>query len=252
MGLQARFRKQVDGFDLDIAFRMEAELAVIFGPSGAGKSMTLRLIAGLLKPDAGYLKLNDTILYDSACQINLAAQNRGLGYVFQNHSLFPHMTVCKNIMFGAKGFPAETQREMARSLMTAFRLEGLEHKYPNEISGGQQQRVAFARAIIKQPQALLLDEPFSALDTPTRVNMRECLREVMKRLQIPIILVTHDIFEACAMADKMLIYLKGRIIQEGMPADILRNPATKEVAALTSVEHYRPLMMALYRSERER
>src|SRR5512136_113649 len=113
MGLQARFRKQVDGFDLDIAFRMEDEFAVIFGPSGAGKSMTLRLIAGLLKPDVGYLKLNDAVLYDSACQINLAAQNRGLGYVFQNHSLFPHMTILKNIMFGAKGFPVETQREMA-------------------------------------------------------------------------------------------------------------------------------------------
>lgn len=243
MGLDVQLRKQVDGFSLELAFQMEAELVVLFGPSGSGKSMTLRLIAGLLKPDAGHVKLNDTILYDSARQIQLATQHRALGYLFQNHSLFPHMTVLKNIMFGAKGFAKHQQHDMARALITTFNLAGLEHKYPHEISGGQQQRVAFARAIIKHPQALLLDEPFSALDTPMRVNMRECLKKVMKQLHIPIILVTHDLFEACAMADTMLVYAGGRIVQAGSPVDILKRPVTPDVAALVDTDHYRSRLM---------
>lgn len=244
MGLEVQLRKQVEGFDLEITFQMRNELVVLFGPSGAGKSMTLRLIAGLLTPDAGYVKLNDTILYDSARLIHIATQHRALGYLFQNHSLFPHMTVLKNIMFGAKGFAKDQQHDMARTLMTTFNLEGLEHKYPYEISGGQQQRVAFARAIIRHPQALLLDEPFSALDTPMRVNMRECLKKAMKQLQIPIILVTHDLFEACTMADTMLVYTSGRIVQAGSPDDILKHPATQDVAALINIEHYRSFLMS--------
>lgn len=243
MGLDVQLRKQVDGFHLELAFQMKDELVVFFGPSGSGKSMTLRLIAGLLKPDAGYIKLNNSVLYDSARRIQIATQHRALGFLFQNHSLFPHMTVLKNIIFGAKGFAKNRQYDMARTLIAMFNLEGLEHKYPHEISGGQQQRVAFARAIIRHPQALLLDEPFSALDTPMRVNMRECLKKVMKQLHIPIILVTHDLFEAYTMADTMLVYAGGRIVQAGSPDDVLKHPATPDVAALMNIEHYRSFLM---------
>lgn len=238
MSLVAKFKKKWDGFDLDVAFQIDAGLTVLFGPSGAGKTTTLRLIAGLLSPDEGRLSLNGTTLFDSAGGINIAAQHRFLGYVFQMHALFPHMDVLKNILFGAKGLPVRMQRESAQRLIATLRLEGLEHKYPHEISGGQKQRVAFARAIIRKPQALLLDEPFSSLDTITRVKMRVCLKNIMEDLHIPVILVTHDIFEACHMADRMLIYSAGKIVQEGVPAHILKEPATEEVAALTSFTYY--------------
>ena len=238
MGLTAAFKKQWDRFDLDVAFQIDEGLTVLFGPSGAGKTITLRLIAGLLPPDDGHLALNGTTLYNPAGGINIAAQHRFFGYVCQKHALFPHMTVLKNIMFGAKDFPEPRRRESTRELIATLRLDGLEQKHPHEISGGQQQRVAFARAIIRKPRALLLDEPFSSLDTITRVKMRACLRNVMKDLHIPVIMVTHDLFEACHMADKMLIYSAGRIVQEGAPADIVREPATEEVAALTSFAYY--------------
>lgn len=238
MSLAATFKKQWDRFNLDIAFQIDEGLTVLFGPSGAGKTTTLRLVAGLLPPDDGHLTLNGTILYDPARGIEVTAQHRFFGYVCQKHALFPHMTVLKNIMFGAKDLPERLRQESARELIATLRLEGLEHKHPREISGGQQQRVAFARAIIRKPQALLLDEPFSSLDTITRVKMRACLKTIMKDLHIPVIMVTHDIFEACHMADRMLIYSAGRIVQEGTPADIIRQPATEEVAALTSFTYF--------------
>ena len=242
MSLAAAFKKQWDKFDLDIAFEIEEGLTVLFGPSGAGKTTTLRLVAGLLPPDDGHFTLNGTILFDAARSINIAAQHRFFGYVCQKHALFPHMTVIKNIMFGAKDLPAQLGRESAQELVATLRLEGLEQKYPHEISGGQQQRAAFARAIIRKPRALLLDEPFSSLDTITRVKMRACLKNVMKDLHIPVIMVTHDIFEACHMADRMLIYSAGRIVQKGAPADIIREPATEEVAALTNFAYYQTVI----------
>ena len=241
MSLVAAFKKQWDRFDLDITVQIDEGFTVLFGPSGAGKTTTLRLIAGLLPPDDGHLTLNNTILFDAARGIHVAAQHRFMGYVCQKHALFPHMTVLKNIMFGAKDLPEHRRRESAQELIASLRLEGLEQKHPHEISGGQQQRVAFARAIIRKPRALLLDEPFSSLDTITRVKMRACLKNIMKDLHIPVIMVTHDIFEACHMADKMLIYSAGRIVQEGAPADIIREPATEEVAALTSFAYYKTI-----------
>lgn len=242
MGIEAAYTKQWDRFNLDIAFRIDEGLTVLFGPSGAGKTTTLRLVAGLLAPDNGHLTLNGATLYNPAQGINVAARHRQFGYVCQKHALFPHLTVVKNIMFGAKDLPASLRLERAKELIATLRLEGLEQKHPQEISGGQQQRVAFARAIIRKPRALLLDEPFSSLDTITRVKMRACLKNVMKELHIPVLMVTHDIFEACHMADRMLIYSAGRIVQEGAPADIIREPATEEVAALTSFSYYKTLV----------
>ena len=238
MSLTGTFKKKWDKFDLDITFMIGEGLTVLFGPSGSGKTTTLRLIAGLLPPDEGKLALNGNTLYNPVCNINIPAQHRLFGYVCQKHSLFPHMTVMKNIMFGAKDLPKPHRRKRAHELIAMLRLEGLEGKYPHEISGGQQQRVAFARAIIRKPQVLLLDEPFSSLDTITRVKMRACLKNIMKDLHIPVIMVTHDIFEACDMADNMLIYSAGRIIQEGAPAYIIREPATEEVEALTMFPSY--------------
>lgn len=217
MSLNAKFIKIFSGFNLDFEISMENEIVVLFGPSGAGKSVTLKLIAGLLKPDDGFLNLEKRELYNHSSRINIKPQERNVGYVFQNHSLFPHMTVWQNIFFGAKGINRNEATLQTADMIKTFNLEGFENKYPNEISGGQQQRAALARSLIKKPLALLLDEPFSAVDNPLRRKMRLCLKNVMRKFCIPIILVTHDSHEALAMADRILIFQNGKITKKIKP-----------------------------------
>jgi len=224
MGLSIRLVKRVDGFTLDTAWEMDNEIFVLFGHSGAGKSMTLQLIAGLMEPDEGLIRSGEKVFFDSVAKINLPPQQRSLGYVFQDLALFPHMTVQGNISYGLKA-PGKPEREKkVKEMIGLFHLEGLERKYPSEISGGQKQRVALARALVGNPQALILDEPFSALDIVLRLEMRQLLKDIRRRFHTPIILVTHDIFEANALADKVAIYSAGRIIQVGSPLEIFHKP----------------------------
>lgn len=232
MGMSVALRKEVKGFSLEVEWEIGDELAVLFGYSGAGKSMTLQAISGLLEPDEGTIRINGTVCFDSAAKINVPAQLRSCGYVFQHLALFPHMTVEDNIRYGASGLKKGEGEEALNKMMSAFRLNGLEHHLPSEISGGQKQRVALARALIRKPDLLLLDEPFSALDSPVRAEMRKILREIRREFTIPIILVTHDMFEAYTMADRMIIYSGGRIVQTGAPSEILRNPLSTDVEAL--------------------
>ena len=232
MGLSLKLHKQVNGFKLDVEWAMENELAVLFGFSGAGKSMTLQLIAGLIRPDEGWIYSGNRTLFDSRSGINLAPQARSIGYVFQNLALFPHMTVKRNILYGAGGIRTETKDEQVRKMMETFHLVGLESRYPSEISGGQQQRVALARALIRRPDLILLDEPFSALDNPLRLEMQKFLKEVRKEFNIPLLLVTHDLSEAFSLADKIIVYSRGRIAQIGPPKDISLNPVDAEVKSL--------------------
>ncbi|MBI5141779.1 MAG: ATP-binding cassette domain-containing protein [Nitrospirae bacterium] len=220
MGLQVSLQKKLNGFNLDIGWEIRNELAVLFGFSGAGKSMTLQLIAGLMRPDNGRVSLDDTIYYDSVTNTDFPANKRPFGYVFQNLALFPHMTVIGNILYGAPSAQKHEKMNHALEMIRAFRLAGLEGRYPHEISGGQKQRVAVARALMRRPRALLLDEPFSALDRPLRIEMRGFLREVRDEFNIPVILVTHDFEEASAIADKVIIYEHGRIAQTGTPEEI--------------------------------
>lgn len=183
-------------FGLDVAFRSEAQRLVLFGPSGAGKSLTLNAIAGLLRPDAGRVRVGDTMLFDAARNIDLPAEQRSLGYVFQEYALFPHLTVRQNVAFSArKGWrnpsrdivDAEVERWLA-----ALGLSGLAGRYPDQLSGGQRQRAALARALVSAPRALLLDEPFAALDAPLRRRLRAELVELQARIAIPMLLITHD------------------------------------------------------------
>lgn len=232
MGLSLKLRKQLNGFVLDVEWDTNNELSVLFGFSGAGKSMTLQLMAGLLKPDEGWIHSGDRILFDSRSGINLAPQERSIGYVFQNLALFPHMTVQGNISFGVGDLKKEQREERIREMIAAFHLEGLEARFPAEISGGQQQRVALARALIRRPGLLLLDEPFSALDNPLRREMQKFLREIRDEFNIPVILVTHDVAEAYAVADKIIVYSRGRIVQTGSPLEVERNPVNDAVKIL--------------------
>jgi len=231
--LSAHLVKRLPGFALDVELEVGAGITVLFGPSGAGKSLTLRMLAGLLPPDDGHVTLDGLDLYrGTAPRLALPPQRRHLGVVFQNHSLFPHMTVRQNIAFGARTLTNAERDERVAGLVKQFRLEGLEDRSPAHISGGQRQRVALARAIVGRPRALLLDEPFSSLDHPMRIVLRECLGEAMRHLDVPVLLVTHDLEEACALADTMLVLAAGRVVQQGTPQQVITRPLNETVAAL--------------------
>lgn len=232
MGLSLNLRKQVNGFKLDVEWAMDNELSVLFGYSGAGKSMTLQLLAGLMQPDEGWIQADDQFLFDSRSNTNLPPQARSIGYVFQNLALFPHMTVKENIFYGATGLRKEQREKRCREMLSGFHLVGLEERLPSEISGGQQQRVALARALIRRPGLLLLDEPFSALDLPLRREMQQFLKEIRDEFNIPVILVTHDLSEAFSVADRIIIYSQGRVVQTGSPLEVHRDPVNGEVKTL--------------------
>lgn len=234
MGFSVRLKKKVNGFSLDVAWETGNELVVLFGYSGAGKSMTFQMIAGLMEPDEGIIRLNEKIFFSRSAGTNLTPQKRSLGYVFQDLALFPHMTVRENILYGAQGIEKKTRDRELREMLCAFHISGLAGKFPGEISGGQKQRVAIARALIRRPDALLLDEPFSALDNPVRTEMRRLLKEIRSEFNIPIMLITHDVFEAYSVADRIIVYSGGRIAQTGSPLEVFHNPASFDVEALVN------------------
>ena len=233
-GLQVRLKKKTKGFMLDVGWQVETELVVLFGFSGAGKSMTLQLISGLMKPDEGSVSLGDTTYFNSSAGIDCSPQERPFGYVFQDLALFPHMTVIKNILYGGTRLAKNERAQRAQQMIHEFKLSGLEHKFPSEISGGQKQRVALARALIRRPDLLLLDEPFTALDRPLRLEMRNFLRAVREEFNIPVVLVTHDFEEALSIGEKVIVYEEGRIAQVGSPHAVRSNPANAYVSALVA------------------
>jgi len=238
-GLDVNVEKRLDGFDLKVHFSVPPGLSVFFGDSGAGKSLTLRMIAGLMRPDRGRITLDDRVLYDRAERIHVHPRSRRLGFIFQQKSLFPHLTVLENILFGGRGLPKAERLTQARALADKLRLDNLTDKDPTEISGGQKQRVAIARTLMMRPAAMLLDEPFSALDLLNRKHMRDCLVEVMRGLAIPVILVTHDLVEALTLADGLIILSEGQVLQHAPPEEVVAHPANDHVAALVDPENLR-------------
>lgn len=205
----------------------KGKLIGLLGPSGSGKTTILRMIAGLETPDSG------DIIIDGVRVNDLAASKRGIGFVFQNYSLFRYMTVYDNIAFGLRVQKADKKKidERVRELIKLIGLEGLEKRYPSQLSGGQRQRVAFARALAPNPQLLLLDEPFAAIDAKVRKELRSWLREMIEKLGVTSIFVTHDQDEAIEVADEIIITNKGRIEQTGTPIEIYHNPKTAFTAS---------------------
>jgi molybdate transport system ATP-binding protein len=202
-------------FTLEAAFSSEEQSVVLFGPSGAGKTLTLQSIAGLVTPDAGRIVLRDRVLYDSTRGINVPCRDRGIGYLFQDYALFPHLTVLENVGSGLRtAWPWRLSKE-AKHRVLAF-LESLEisrlaRSYPLDLSGGQRQRVALARALIRQPDFLLLDEPFTALDTLLRERLRKELLDVLSRFNTPLILISHDPEDIRSFAGTLVTYDAGRV-----------------------------------------
>ena len=212
----------------NVSFSIEkGKLIGLLGPSGSGKTTILRMIAGLETPDSG------DIIIDGVRVNDLAASKRGIGFVFQNYALFRYMTVYDNIAFGLRVQKADKKKidERVRELIKLIGLEGLEKRYPSQLSGGQRQRVAFARALAPNPQLLLLDEPFAAIDAKVRKELRSWLREMIEKLGVTSIFVTHDQDEAIEVADEIIITNKGRIEQTGTPIEIYHNPKTAFTAS---------------------
>jgi molybdate transport system ATP-binding protein len=202
---------------------------VLFGPSGAGKTTVLRSIAGLERPDAGSIRCADEVWFDGARGFNLAPQKRRLGYLSQDYAVFPHLTVRKNVEYGLRNGTVD-------NLLARFELTGLADRYPRQLSGGQLQRVALARAMAPQPRLLLLDEPLSALDAPTRARLRVDLRQLLVSLQVPAIVVTHDRIEALALGDSIAIMIDGGLRQAGAVDGVFECPADVDVAEAVGIE----------------
>ena len=201
--LEVAIRQQLPESLLDIEFLMNHEVLVLFGPSGSGKTTVLRCIAGLIRPDAGRIVLGGRVFFDSAMRVFLPPKDRGIGYVFQEYALFPHMSVEKNILYGVKKSGEESQT-LFFDLIDVLNISYLLRRRPGQISGGEKQRVALARALMAEPKLLLLDEPLSALDRSIRLELQDLLLELKRRWKIPFILVTHDMEEAERMGDRIL------------------------------------------------
>ena len=234
--LKVNILKELKEFDLDVDFELKKGCLGILGPSGCGKSMTLKSIAGIVTPDSGIISLaadEETTYFNSKQKINLKPQKRNVGYLFQNYALFPNMTVEDNIAVGVSKDDSKTVSEMIKR----FHLEGLEKRYPRQLSGGQQQRVALARILAYGPDVILLDEPFSAMDTFLKEQLRLELVNSLKDFDGFSVLVTHDRDEAFQFCDELIILDKGKIIAKGETHEIFENPKKVEVARLTGCKN---------------
>ena len=239
MALSVDIEKTLGDFHLRVKFEAENRVLALLGASGCGKSMTLKCIAGIERPDRGVITLDGTTLFDSGRGVNLPPQRRRVGYLFQQYALFPNMTVEQNIAVGVRD--RRRAREETAEAIAAMRLEGLERKRPHQLSGGQQQRVALARILVNRPEVLLLDEPFSALDSHLRFQLEQELRGAIRRFGKTVLLVSHNRDEVFRLSDEVAIMHDGRIETTGEKKAVFANPRTRNGAILTGCKNVSPI-----------
>ncbi len=204
------------------------EIVCLLGASGCGKTTTLKAIAGILQPDQGYMSIDSKVVNDSG--LFVAPEKRNIGMMFQDYALFPHLTVSDNIAFGLSNMSKAQKRERVDEMLSLVKLDGCAKRYPHQLSGGQQQRVAIARALAYKPSLLLLDEPFSNIDTQVRFELIADIRRIIKAQQVSAVFVTHSKEEAFAFADTLAVMHGGKIAQQGSPEQLFSQPNSKVVA----------------------
>lgn len=234
--LNVEIRKQLKEFELDVSFQAGEGCLGILGASGCGKSMTLKSVAGIVTPDSGRITAGERVLFDSENKINLKPQKRKTGYLFQNYALFPNMTVEENVAVGISKGDGK-RKEKTAAMIERFRLNGLEKRYPGQLSGGQQQRTALARMLAYEPEILLLDEPFSAMDAYLKEGLRLELSKVIRQFQGTGVLVTHDRDEAYQLCSRLLFLDRGKVICQGKTKELFENPVTCQAARLTGCKN---------------
>ncbi|MDY5212471.1 sulfate/molybdate ABC transporter ATP-binding protein [Intestinibacter sp.] len=237
MSLYVDIEKDLGSFKLKVKFEQENGIVGLLGQSGCGKSMTLKCIAGIVKPDKGKIISNGKVFFDSEKKINLTPQKRNIGFLFQNYALFPHMSVKENIQLGIEKLSKEEKDEITRKYLKKFRLEGFEDRYPWQLSGGQQQRIALARALCLNPDILILDEPFSALDYHLRSNMENELCEILKDFAGNVLFVTHDISEAYRISDDIIVFDNGLSLPKRTKNELFIHPSCMTEAVITGCKN---------------
>ena len=237
MSLYVDIEKDLGSFKLKVKFEQEDGIVGLLGQSGCGKSMTLRCIAGIVKPDKGKIISNGKVFFDSEKKINLTPQQRNIGFLFKNYALFPHMSVKQNIQLGIEKLSKEEKDEITKKYLKKFRLEGFEDRYPWQLSGGQQQRIALARALCLNPDILILDEPFSALDYHLRSNMENELCEILKDFDGNVLFVTHDISEAYRISDDIIVFDNGLSLPKRTKNELFVHPSCMTEAVITGCKN---------------
>ncbi len=236
--LEARITKRLaSGFVLDVQFTAPLGITILFGASGAGKSTILDCISGLLQPDRGYIACGTRILFDSGRGVNVPVARRGIGYVFQDLALFPHLTVEQNVQYGLHGLDRQNRARRVAAILESFRIGHLAGREPDEISGGERQRTALARALVTDPAMLLLDEPLAALDLPTKSRIMEDLRRWNDARRVPVLCVTHSRDEVFALGERVVALEHGKVLADGTPQEVLSAPRHEAVAQLAGFEN---------------
>ena len=231
--LTVQIKKKIGSFKLDVDFVCDNEILGLLGASGCGKSMTLRCVAGIQTPDSGRIVLNDRVLFDSDKKINLPPQQRRVGYLFQQYALFPNMTVAGNIEAGLHAFPKEERKQITADMIRRFHLEGLEDHHPSQLSGGQQQRTALARIFGGNPDILLMDEPFSALDGFLKWQLEPELLDTLESFGKDVLFVSHDRDEVCHFCHRVCMISNGRTIGKRPVMELMRDPRNYSAALLS-------------------
>lgn len=235
--LYADIHRRIGEFDLNVLIESDADRVGVLGESGSGKSMTLRSIAGIESVDSGHIEVDGRVLYDSSEKTDLKPQKRNVGYMFQNYALFPTMSVLKNVMAGL-GRASEENRSKAVDMLRRFRMDGFEDRLPGELSGGQQQRVALARIMVTEPDLILLDEPFSALDSYLRDRMQVEMLEMLEDYTGQVVMVSHSRDELYRFSNELFVLSKGSIIRHGETKSVFREPDNAIAARLTGCKNF--------------
>lgn len=215
-------------------------VTILFGPSGCGKTTVLRCLAGLERPGRGHIRYGNETWMDASAGVFLPPQRRGIGFLFQDYALFPHMNVAANIAYGLYDTPRSERRRRVGEMLDMLQLTGMERRYPSQLSGGEQQRVALARVVVRKPRLLLLDEPLSALDGPVRDRLRRELRQLLSAFAIPCFIVTHDRIEALALGDHLMVLHEGTLRQSGPLCDVFSSPVDAHVAQMVGYDTILP------------